>query len=158
MDWDLAQWATFRINATFDLSDKDVKAGDKTILTVPDALIITSTSFEIRDVNTKEVIAHATVDANNKTLTLEYTDYVEKHSDTNGKFFFYARVDFKKHPQAGEISIDLTVNKETKSLEKSNSKALEMEIQHFSQKLVGLTILTIKLFPTIFLSIVQSRI
>ena len=85
LDWDLAQWATFRINATFDLSDKDVKAGDKTILTVPDALIITSTSFEIRDVNTKEVIAHATVDANNKTLTLEYTDYVEKHSDTNGK-------------------------------------------------------------------------
>lgn len=124
LDWDLAQWATFRINATFDLSDKDVKAGDKTILTVPDALIITSTSFEIRDVNTKEVIAHATVDANNKTLTLEYTDYVEKHSDTNGKFFFYARVDFKKHPQAGEISIDLTVNKETKVAGKIKFKGI----------------------------------
>ena len=124
LDWDLAQWATFRINATFDLSDKDVKAGDKTILTVPDALIITSTSFEIRDVNTKEVIAHATVDANNKTLTLEYTDYVEKHSDTNGKFFFYARVDFKKHPQAGEISIDLSVNKETKVAGKIKFKGI----------------------------------
>ena len=70
------------------------------------------------------MIAHATVDANNKTLTLEYTDYVEKHSDTNGKFFFYARVDFKKHPQAGEISIDLTVNKETKVAGKIKFKGI----------------------------------
>jgi len=82
LDWDLEQWATFRI--------------------------ITSDSFEIRDINTNEIIAHATVDAENKKLTLTYTDYVEKHSDTNGSFFFYARVDFKKHPQQGEIPIEGT--------------------------------------------------
>lgn len=114
LNWDLEQWATFRINATYDLTGKNVKAGDQTVVTVPDALMITSDSFEIRDINTNEIIAHATVDATNKRLTLTYTDYVEKHSDTNGSFFFYARIDFKKHPQKGEIPVEITVNGETK--------------------------------------------
>ena len=113
LDWELGQWATFRINATYDLAGKNVKAGDQTTVTVPDALIITSDSFEIRDINTNEIIAHATVDAENKKLTLTYTDYVEKHSDTNGSFFFYARIDFKKHPQQGEIPVEVTVNNKT---------------------------------------------
>lgn len=113
LDWELGQWATFRINATYDLTGKNVKAGDQTTVTVPDALIITSDSFEIRDINTNEIIAHATVDAENKKLTLTYTDYVEKHSDTNGSFFFYARIDFKKHPQQGEIPVEVTVNNKT---------------------------------------------
>ena len=114
LNWDLEQWATFRINATYDLTGKNVKAGDQTVVTVPDALMITSDSFEIRDINTNEIITHATVDATNKRLTLTYTDYVEKHSDTNGSFFFYARIDFKKHPQKGEIPVEITVNGETK--------------------------------------------
>ncbi len=114
LTWDLEQWATFRINADYDLSGKNVKAGDQTTVSVPDALMITSDSFEIRDINTNEVIAHATVDATNKKLTLTYTNYVETHSDTNGSFFFYARIDFKKHPQKGEIPVEITVNGETK--------------------------------------------
>ena len=114
LDWELGQWATFRINADFNLAGKNVKKGDTTDITVPDALIITSQSFEIRDVNTNEIIAYAKVDKNNKKLSLTYTDYVEKHSDTQGSFFFYARIDFKKHPQKGEVPIEITVNGETK--------------------------------------------
>lgn len=114
LNWDLEQWASFRINATYNLADKNVKAGDQTVITVPDALIITSDSFEIRDIATNEVIAHAAVDAEYKKLTLTYTDYVETHSDTNGVFFFYARIDFKKHPEQGEVPIVITVNNETK--------------------------------------------
>ena len=114
LDWDLQQWATFRINADFDLSGKNVKAGDSTVVTVPDALMITNTSFQILDINTKEVIANAEVSPDNKSITITYTDYVEKHSDTSGSFFFYARIDFKKHPQKGEVPIEITVNKETK--------------------------------------------
>ena len=124
LTWDLEQWATFRINATYDLAGKNVKAGDQTVVTVPDALMITSDSFEIRDINTNEVIAHATVDATNKKLTLTYTDYVETHSDTNGSFFFYARIDFKKHPQQGEIPIVVTVNSETKVAGKVTFKGI----------------------------------
>ena len=114
LTWELEQWATFRINATYDLAGKNVKAGDTTVVTVPDALIISSDSFEIRDINTNEVIAHATVDAAKKSISLTYTDYVEKHSDTNGSFFFYARIDFKKHPEKGEIPIEITINNELK--------------------------------------------
>jgi len=121
---DLGQWATFRINATYDLAGKNVKAGDQTVVTVPDALMITSDSFEIRDINTNEVIAHATVDATNKKLTLTYTNYVETHSDTNGSFFFYARIDFKKHPQQGEIPIEVTVNSVTKVAGKVTFKGI----------------------------------
>ncbi|MDU5577837.1 MAG: FctA domain-containing protein [Streptococcus parasanguinis] len=114
LTWDLEQWATFRINADFDLAGKDVKAGDTTDITVPDALMITSDNFKIRDVNTNEVIANAKVDKDNKRLSLTYTDYVQTHSDIKGSFFFYARIDFKKHPQKGEIPVDITVNGETK--------------------------------------------
>ena len=114
LDWDLQQWATFRINADYDLSGKNVKAGDSTVVTVPDALMITSSSFPIRDLNTNEVIANAKVNPDNKSITITYTDYVEKHSDTSGSFFFYARIDFKKHPQKGEVPVEITINNETK--------------------------------------------
>ena len=114
LNWDLQQWATFRINADFDLSEKNVKAGDSTVVTVPDALMITSSSFPIRDLNTNEVIANAKVNPDNKSITITYTDYVEKHSDTSGSFFFYARIDFKKHPQKGEVPVEITINNETK--------------------------------------------
>ena len=114
LNWDLQQWATFRINADYDLSGKNVKAGDSTVVTVPDALMITNTSFQILDINTKEVIANAEVSPDNKSITITYTDYVEKHSDTSGSFFFYALIDFKKHPQKGEVPVEITINKETK--------------------------------------------
>ena len=114
LDWDLKQWATFRINADFDLAGKNVKAGDTTVISVPDALMITSQSFDVKDINTNEIIAHAKVNADNKSISLTYTDYVEKHSDTSGSFFFYARIDFKKHPEKGEIPVEITINKETK--------------------------------------------
>ena len=113
LDWELGEWATFRINADFNLAGKDVKAGDTTDITVSDALIITSQSFDIKDEKTNEVIAHATVDKDNKKISLTYTDYAEKHSDTHGNFYFYARIDFKKHPQQGEIPVEVTVNNKT---------------------------------------------
>ena len=113
LNWDLGQWATFRINADFNLAGKNVKAGDTTDITVSDALIITSQSFDIKDEKTNEVIAHATVDKDNKKISLTYTDYAEKHSDTHGNFYFYARIDFKKHPQQGEIPVEVTVNNKT---------------------------------------------
>ena len=125
LTWDLEQWATFRIDAKYDLTGKkDVKAGDTTVMTVPDALMITSQSFEIKDINTNEIIAHAKVSADNKSISLTYTDYVEKHSNTHGSFFFYARVDFKKHPQQGEIPIEITINKETRPAGKITFKGI----------------------------------
>ena len=120
LDKDLEQWVTFRLNATYDLTDKDVKAGDTTVVDLSDLLYIESENFEIRDENTNEVIANAKIDETKKHIVLTYTDYVEKHSDTSGSFFVYIRVDFQKHPEEGEIPIEVTINGKTQVVGKVN--------------------------------------
>ena len=120
----VGKWQNFRINANYDLAGKNVKAGDTTDVSISDPLIISSQSFEIRDTQTNQIIAHATVDQDNKKISLTYTDYVENHSDTNGSFFFYAQVDYKKHPEAGEVPVQVTVNNKTTVVGKVNFKGV----------------------------------
>ena len=110
LDGDLPQWVTFRLNANFDLSGKDVKAGDTTTIDVSDALYIESQNFEIRDTATNNLIATGKVDETKKHIVLTYTDYAEKHSDTSGSFFVYTRVDFQKNPEKGEVPVQITIN------------------------------------------------
>ena len=120
LDKDLQQWATFKLNANYDLTDKDVKAGDTTVVDLSEVLYIESENFEIRDENTNEVIANAKIDETKKHIVLTYTDYVEKHSDTSGSFYVYTRVDFQKHPEEGEIPIEVTINGKTTVVGKVN--------------------------------------
>ena len=120
----VGKWQNFRINANYDLAGKNVKAGDTTDISISDPLIISSQSFEIRDTQTNQIIAHATVDKDNKKISLTYTDYVENHSDTNGSFYFYAQVDYKKHPEAGEVPVQVTVNNKTTIVGKVNFKGI----------------------------------
>ena len=110
LDGDLPQWVTFRLNANFDLSGKDVKAGDTTTIDISDALYIESQNFEIRDTATNNLIATGKVDETKKHIVLTYTDYAEKHSDTSGSFFVYTRVDFQKNPEKGEVPVQITIN------------------------------------------------
>ena len=120
LDKDLQQWVTFKLNANYDLTDKDVKAGDTTVVDLSELLYIESDNFEIRDENTNEVIANAKIDETKKHIVLTYTDYVEKHSDTKGSFFVYTRVDFQKHPEEGEIPVEVTINGKTQVVGKVN--------------------------------------
>ena len=55
-----------------------------------------------------------------KHIVLTYTDYVEKHSDTKGSFYVYTRVDFQKHPEEGEIPVEVTINGKTQVVGKVN--------------------------------------
>ena len=111
IDSPIGQWDQFKITADFDLTGKDVKAGDTTELYLSDPLIIANQSFDIKDGD--EVIAHGIVDKDQKKISLTYTDYAQKHTGTKGDFFFYAKVDYTKHPEAGEIPIQVTVNNRT---------------------------------------------
>ena len=120
LDGDLKQWVTFRLNANYDLTDKNVKAGDTTTVDLSDFLYIESQNFEIRDEKTNEVIANGQIDETKKHIVLTYTDYVEKHSDTKGSFFVYTRVDFQKHPEEGEIPVEVTINGKTQVVGKVN--------------------------------------
>ena len=120
LDGDLKQWVTFRLNANYDLTNKNVEAGDTTTVDLSDFLYIESQNFEIRDEKTNEVIANAQIDETKKHIVLTYTDYVEKHSDTKGSFFVYTRVDFQKHPEEGEIPVEVTINGKTQVVGKVN--------------------------------------
>ena len=120
LEEDLQQWITFRLNANYDLTDKNVKAGDTTTVDLSDFLYIESQNFEIRDEKTNEVIANGQIDETKKHIVLTYTDYVEKHSDTNGSFYVYTRVDFQKHPEEGEIPVEVTINGKTQVVGKVN--------------------------------------
>ena len=120
LDEDLQQWVTFKLNANYDLTDKNVKAGDTTTVDLSDFLYIESQNFEIRDEKTNEIIANAQIDETKKHIVLTYTDYVEKHSDTKGSFFVYTRVDFQKHPEEGEIPVEVTINGKTQVVGKVN--------------------------------------
>ena len=120
LDKDLQQWVTFKLNANYDLTDKNVKAGDTTTVDLSDFLYIESQNFEIRDEKTNEIIANAKIDETKKHIVLTYTDYVEKHSDTKGSFYVYTRVDFQKHPEEGEIPVEVTINEKTQVVGKVN--------------------------------------
>ena len=120
LDGDLKQWVTFRLNANYDLTNKNVKAGDTTTVDLSDFLYIESQNFEIRDEKTNEIIANGQIDETKKHIVLTYTDYVEKHSDTKGSFFVYTRVDFQKHPEEGEIPVEVTINGKTQVVGKVN--------------------------------------
>ena len=120
LDKDLQQWVTFKLNANYDLTDKNVKAGDTTTVDLSDFLYIESQNFEIRDEKTNEIIANAQIDETKKHIVLTYTDYVEKHSDTKGSFYVYTRVDFQKHPEEGEIPVEVTINGKTQVVGKVN--------------------------------------
>ena len=117
---DLGQWVTFRLNANFNLAGKNVKAGDTTTVELSDLLYLESQNFEIRDTNTNEIIATGKIDDTKKNIVLTYTDYAEKHSDTNGSFYVYARVDFQKHPEEGVIPVEVTINGKTQIVDKVN--------------------------------------
>ena len=120
LDKDLQQWVTFKLNANYDLTDKNVKAGDTTTVDLSDFLYIESQNFEIRDEKTNEVIANGQIDETKKHIVLTYTDYVEKHSDTKGSFYVYTRVDFQKHPEEGEIPVEVTINGKAQVVGKVN--------------------------------------
>ncbi|WP_373110655.1 Spy0128 family protein [Streptococcus anginosus] len=107
----LKKWENFRITGKFKLPDNVVKAGDHTTIQLPNKITFGDTKgFDLKDSSGK-VVAHATVNPQTKTITLEYTDYAEKHSGVTGSFFFYARVDHKVVKTKQKVSVDLTINK-----------------------------------------------
>ena len=56
-----------------------------------------------------KLLQNGQIDETKKHIVLTYTDYVEKHSDTKGSFYVYTRVDFQKHPEEGEIPVEVTI-------------------------------------------------
>ena len=65
LNWSLAPWATFKINATFALPNNKIHAGDTTTVSVPSQLIINSTDYELKGIDkdgNEQIAAYAHVD------------------------------------------------------------------------------------------------
>ena len=109
----VTQWTNFRINGNFDLPNNTVSSGDITTITLPEQLKFASTeNFALKDTN-GQIVAHAVINPDNKTIVLTYTDYVENHSDVKGSFYFYAQVDYAVVKESQIIPVVIQIDKET---------------------------------------------
>ncbi|MDK6421138.1 Cna B-type domain-containing protein, partial [Aerococcus urinae] len=68
----------------------------------------TPNRFGVKD-STGAVVARGYVNPQNKTLTLSYTDYVEKHSGIKGTLFFSTRVDHSQEKKAKNIPLNFRI-------------------------------------------------
>ncbi|KAA9298786.1 MULTISPECIES: Cna B-type domain-containing protein [Aerococcus] len=104
------QWMTIKVNMDFQLPDNTIKAGDITTIQLPKELVFKDTPdrFGVKD-STGAVVARGYVNPQSKTLTLSYTDYVEKHSGIKGTLFFSTRVDHTKEKKAKNIPLNFKI-------------------------------------------------
>ena len=107
----LQQWERFKINGTFTLPNNEVQEGDYTTITLPKELVLVKSSdFDIVDKN-GNVVARAAVDAENRTLKLTYTKYVEDKSDITGSFYFYTYINHHIVKEKKKVPIEIAVNR-----------------------------------------------
>ena len=111
LDKPLQQWERFKINGTFTLPNNEVQEGDYTTITLPKELVLVKSSdFDIVDKN-GNIVARAAVDAENRTLKLTYTKYVEDKSDIKGSFYFYTYINHHIVKEKEKVPLQITVNR-----------------------------------------------
>ncbi|HER5045114.1 TPA: cell wall anchor protein, partial [Streptococcus pyogenes] len=94
--------------------------GDTTVIKLPDNLkFIENQTFKITN-DAGDVIADAVINRDTKTITLTYTDFVEKRSDITGNLKFAVRVDIAEQHENTKIPVKLTIDKQTKTVGEFN--------------------------------------
>lgn len=89
----VTQYTDLRVEMEFELPNNQVFGGDITVIKIPNELrFVQLAGFEVLD-GTGNLIANATIQGADRTVTLIYTDYVEQKSDIKGKLNFTLRVD-----------------------------------------------------------------
>ena len=103
-------YAQFGVSVDFTVPEgQSPKAGDTTTFQLSDSLRIQkSDNFDIKDGD--QVVAKASIDAANRTVTLTYTNYVEQRSDIKGKFWLSLQVNSDKETEAKQLSTSIKVN------------------------------------------------
>lgn len=89
----VSQWSQMQLVVNFALPNNVVHAGDKTVIPIPNELkVFRKENFEIKNPN-GQLVANAVTDPATKTVTMTYTDFVEKHSDVTGFLHVTVMVD-----------------------------------------------------------------
>lgn len=107
------QWQVFRLYAEFELPDYQVKEGDTTTITLPDELRFNQTLEFDLETDNGDVVAHAVIDEDAKTITLTYTQFPQTHSEVRGSFYFYVQMDRNNVDEEETIPIYFDVSGRT---------------------------------------------
>ena len=113
------QYTDISVEMNFGVPSTAAK-GDTTEIKLPDNLkFIENQTFKITN-DAGDVIADAVINRDTKTITLTYTDFVEKRSDITGNLKFAVRVDITKQHENTKIPVKLTIDKQTKTVGEFN--------------------------------------
>lgn len=113
------QYTDISVEMNFGVPSTAAK-GDTTEIKLPDNLkFIENQTFKITN-DAGDVIADAVINRDTKTITLTYTDFVEKRSDITGNLKFAVRVDITKQHENTKVPVKLTIDKQTKTVGEFN--------------------------------------
>ena len=113
------QYTDISVEMNFGIPSTAAK-GDTTEIKLPDNLkFIENQTFKITN-DAGDVIADVVINRDTKTITLTYTDFVEKRSDITGNLKFAVRVDITKQHENTKIPVKLTIDKQTKTVGEFN--------------------------------------
>ena len=113
------QYTDISVEMNFGVPSTAAK-GDTTVIKLPDNLkFIENQTFKITN-DAGDVIADAVINRDTKTITLTYTDFVEKRSDITGNLKFAVRVDITEQHENTKIPVKLTIDKQTKTVGEFN--------------------------------------
>ena len=109
------QYTDISVEMNFGVPSTAAK-GDTTVIKLPDNLkFIENQTFKITN-DAGDVIADAVINRDTKTITLTYTDFVEKRSDITGNLKFAVRVDIAEQHEDTKIPVKLTIDKQTQTV------------------------------------------
>ena len=113
------QYTDISVEMNFGVPSTAAK-GDTTVIKLPGNLkFIENQTFKITN-DAGDVIADAVINRDTKTITLTYTDFVEKRSDITGNLKFAVRVDIAEQHENTKIPVKLTIDKQTKTVGEFN--------------------------------------
>lgn len=89
-------WTNMSLLINFTLDDNTFTQGQTSVIQLPDVLNLQGDSqFNVANEN-GDIIAVATLDATNRTITLTYTNFVENHSDVKGHLNITVQANWEK--------------------------------------------------------------
>ena len=107
---EIDNYAQFGVKINFSVPEgQSPEAGNTTTFQLADSFkLLKSDDFEVKDGD--QLVANATINAENRTVTLTYTNYVENKSDIKGNFWISLMVNSDKEKEARQISSTIKVN------------------------------------------------
>ncbi|MFW8052729.1 Cna B-type domain-containing protein [Vagococcus fluvialis] len=106
----VTQYTDIMVKIDFQLPNNQVNSGDFATIALPEELMLEKDiSFNIYN-DKGDLIAIATTDKGSSTVNLEFTEYVDTHSDISGSLIFVSKIDTEVIKEETDYPIYIDVN------------------------------------------------